>query len=112
MDDDVISRYTNQQAIEDGIKIDLGPHLFATTNLCRTLAPTDKVFTDDGTPMEWDAWELDGYVETILARYNAKDYGDGDDVDEYLAVYHNINGHTVWAILDGDGLTLLLPEDY
>jgi len=107
---DVISSYSTQQAIEDGIKIDLGPRLFATTNLCRTLAPTDEVFSDDGTPMEWDAHVLDRYITPILDRYNSGDYGMGD-VDAFFAIYET-NGHIVWAILDYDGLTLLLPEDY
>lgn len=110
-DDDLVSVYTNEQAIEDGIKIRVGPNLYATTALAVAVAPNDE----DGGPV-FDLAALAAFVEKVLYRYNRGDYGkraDGalGDVDSLFAVY-TIDDQKVWAILDGDGLTLLRPEDY
>lgn len=110
-EDDVVFRYTNEQAIADGIKVRLGPRLFATTNLCITLAPSD----DPDQP--FDVAALAPQVERVLELFNAGTYADPPEADRYgeadrgLALY-DVDGIRVWAIEDGDGLTLLLPEDY
>ena len=111
MDDNIISRYTNQQAIDDGFKVQLGERLFATTNLCIRLAPAGR------PDVAFNFEKLHAIVETILAKYNQKVYAEPPDADpygeanHYFAVYRREN-ENVWAILDGDGLHLILPEDY
>ena len=104
----VLFNYTNEQAIEDGIKLQLGPNLFITTNCATTLVPD----YEDNLPLL-----LNLVSEQILFHYNAGvyDYPEGTDrygeADQYMSLY-KVRGEVVWAILDGDGLTILLPEDY
>jgi hypothetical protein len=110
-DDAVIFRYTNEQAIADGIKVVLGDRLFATTNLAVTLAPSDD------PDVVFDAGVLRAKLARLLKCFNEGVYADPSEADQYkeadasLALY-DVDGVRVWAILDGEGLTLLLPEDY
>jgi diketogulonate reductase-like aldo/keto reductase len=46
MNDNLIYSYTNEQAVEDGIKIRLGENLFITTGLAETLLHPTRVLTD------------------------------------------------------------------
>jgi hypothetical protein len=57
-DAEVISLYTSEQAVEDGIKIQLGERLWCTTNFARTVASKWFVKRDRGTvagPFDTDA---------------------------------------------------------
>jgi hypothetical protein len=47
-EDNIIIRYTEEEAEADGLKLRLGPHLFCTTNLARRLAAS----TTDAGPRQ------------------------------------------------------------
>jgi hypothetical protein len=101
----VIFTYTNDQAIDDGIKMQIGPNLYATTNLFSQVQPDEDIVM----------FVLK--VRALLEDYNAGVYfHDGatdypEESDRFFASYL-LDGLKVWAILDADGLHLLLPEDY
>ena len=107
----VISTYTNDQAIEDGLKVRLHDGIFATTNALRTIVP--EAFNEDHT--------LDNrkVIEAFLPVFNAYDAGQycdasckyPEEADRYRATY-SVRGHEVWLILDGEGMHIILPEDY
>jgi hypothetical protein len=121
MKEEPIFVYTSEQAVEDGIKIKLGDRLYATTNLAVRLAPPTVLDIRLDIPFHPDT--LRAKVTRILNLYNAGIYADPPTADEAgeadasLALYEvpdEITGTTerVWAIQDGEGLHLILPEDY
>lgn len=111
--DNVVSIYTNDQAIADGIKVQMGDRLFVTTALAIELAPVpdDTTITDNdtGEPVLFDPRVLLAHIATVLDRYNAGDYG---ETGTWKFATYIVADRDVWAIVDGDGMTLLRPEDY
>ena len=110
MDWEVISVYTNEQAIEDGIKVRLFPGCTITRNALDTLVP-DAIVDD-----VLDNHKVVAVLGPIMKAYDAGTYCDDsadypEECDQYHAVY-SVNGQAVWLMLDGDGMTILLPEDY
>jgi hypothetical protein len=108
----IIFRYTEEEAEADGIKLRLGTHLFCTTNLARRLAPSAA--NKDG----FDRERLVSHViEPLLERWHngifcdpgASEYP--EEADKDFAMYL-VGSERVWAIVDGDGLHFILPEDY
>jgi len=109
-DFEVISTYTNEQACEDGLKVKLAHGLYATRNCLQTICP--EAFTSDG--LDHRA-VITAFIDAMRA-YDAGMYFDHtakykDECDAYFAVY-SVRGHTVWFILDGAGMHLILPEDH
>lgn len=117
---EVIFRYTNEQAIEDGIKVQIGPRVFATTNCMRAMYAANELTNwPDEAPEKHDprnqaVWQQ---VSRVLHDYNAGHYCD-EGASEYpeecergFACYLCF-GVRVWAIEDGEGLHLILPSDH
>lgn len=107
-DDTVISTYTREQAVEDGV-------------LCRvpSVIRTAHGITDD-TCLSAGLWLLiqSDDPEIVRIRLNAlliafrvACLGVNDTFLEFSTTIH-LETVKVWAVLDGDGLTLMLPEDY
>lgn len=85
---EVISVYTDEDAIRDGIKVRIAPNVTITTNLLQQL------------------------VKPLVDKYDAR-----EDKDDLMVTIHAVVtpasvGIPVWLIEDGNGLTLLAPEDY
>jgi hypothetical protein len=135
-DAEVISEYSVDQAVEDGLIIRLGASgkLHCTTNfafrVARATQPRKGPITES-----LDESLLRSAVSSIVSEYvsgaycvptRASDYP--QEADAYLAYYlydltargiapkEPIDGHEeirVWAVGPGDGsLTIMLPEDY
>ena len=109
----VICTYTDEDAIEDGIKVRLSKNLTCTTNAACTIAPDDN---DPGFDMV-ALWQS---IIPYLNRRAEGDHFDSDatnypeEADAYLSTY-TINEHTVWIMQDypgSDNLTVMLPEDH
>lgn len=110
-DFEVISVYTNDQAVDDGIKIKLHDGIFATTNAMHTIVP--EAFDEDGT---LDQRAVIAAFLDVFTAYDAGVYHDAtakypEEADRYHATY-SVRGHEVWLILDGEGMHIILPEDY
>lgn len=135
-DAQVISEYTVEQAVEDGLIIQLGKSgkLRCTTNFAFRVA---RVAQPNKGPIKESLDEdlLRSAVSSIVSEYvggaycvpaRASDYP--DEADAYLAHYlYDLTGHCmaspepidgheeirVWAVGPGDGsLTIMLAEDY
>lgn len=124
----VISEYTTEQAVDDGILMRLGTSgkLLCTTNFAHTVV-------GGALEAEGSADRLRRVVSAIVSEYTAGNYACPKRADKHgeadaaLAVYL-VDGEkfclldegatseteiVVWAIGPGDGsLTLMLPEDY
>jgi hypothetical protein len=111
-EDNIIYRYTEEQAEADGIKIRLGPYLFCTTNLAQRLAPSAT--NDNGIDHEH---LISRVIAPLLQRWHNGIYYDSgateypEEADKNFAMYL-VGSERVWAIADGDGLHFILPEDY
>jgi len=126
-DETVIVTYTEEQAIADGIKLQLGPRLFCTTNLARRLAPSpfqlhpQPQADPQAPPASSHGYDLDTLrrkvIGPLLRRYCAGVFCDPgatnypEEADHLFACYL-VGTERVWAILDGVGLHFILPEDY
>ena len=100
----VISTYTTDEAISDGTLVRLGSvgvtPVFATRN-CFERAGLDNALQRRGVVLE---------AVEALRRPDPE-----DDGDRKLRVLHKgiaADYECLWAILDGQGITLMFPEDY
>ena len=110
----VISVYTEAQAIGDGVLFRLSENVIVTTNLACTLAPSEDHET---------GFNLGALVTKILPAitkrtmgifYDADATDYPDECDEGLACYM-IGNHKVWIMPSYPGsqqITVMLPEDY
>ena len=99
-DAEVISSYTTQQAVEDGMLVPVGqvgecPVYFTRNCFERFDLEDDK--------------KRRAVVEVGLAALRKPDRE--DDGYRKLRAF-NVNDEKVWVILDGQGVTFMRPEDY
>jgi hypothetical protein len=96
-DMDIISRYSRQQAVDDGILVEVlrfnGKSVMATTHL------VEKIGLDEVRAIwkEFRYWEM--AVKPALRK-------------EEQTFSTGANGKQVWVIEDGEAFTLMYPEDY
>lgn len=127
-DAEVISGYTVEQAIDDGIFIRLGPSLVVTTNFAHRVALAGP----NTEEMELDADVLRQIVSGIVSEYTAHAYAvpkradKHNEADARMACYIVKPGRGLmdegetpaddeeraWVTWDGQHLTIMLPEDY
>jgi hypothetical protein len=93
----IISKYTRQQAVDDGVLVELwsyrGQPVVATSHLYNEVLHADL----GAIWKEFLAWKRQ--VEPTLA-------------EEDRLFKTGINGKTVWVIEDAESYTLMFPEDY
>ena len=95
--DEIISRYTQEQAIEDGILVKVGN--------CGKLP---VIFT---TNLFYDGYEeQEKRIELVKKGLEMLKQPDKEDTN-YMKL-RVIEKDKIWVILDGDGITFLKPEDY
>jgi hypothetical protein len=110
-EDTIIDQYMSEEAIEDGIKIQLAPRLYCTTNLAQRLAPSAD------TRAGFDPERLKCLMVYFLHKRRQKIYFDPgatdypEDTGREFVVYR-VGSERVWGIEDGEGLHFILPEDY
>ena len=96
-DTDIISRYTRQQAVDDGILVEVlrwnGIPVMATSHI-RDEFGLGKLF---GIWHKFCAWK--DHVEPTLP-------------EEGRLFRIKINGKKVWVMEDDDAFTMMYPEDY
>ncbi len=109
--DEIIYRYTSEDAIEDGTKIEIAPRLYCTTHLARRIAPSRE--TEAGFDPERLKCLMAYFVtkrrQRIFFDPGATDYP--EEATEDFVMY-KVGDERVWGIEDGEGLHFILPEDY
>ena len=100
---EIIDAYPLEQAIEDGILVEIfkdqWPHLSNGKPIVATAHLYNEV-TREQLAMVWDQfiyWRR--YIQDTLPE------------EEQLFTTH-VNNKTVWVIEDGAGVTMMYPEDY
>lgn len=111
---DIISTYTNEQAIEDGFKKRVAhPGRFGFS---RPVTITSALFEllnafPEGAEPDYELREMGLLLHTAneIAETIKADFA-----EHFLSFQHLIGGveHEVWCVLDGDGYTIMLPSDY
>ncbi len=117
-DDCVISRYTREQAIEDGVLADITQQA-RETGIALPTAITDhlhQVLVD--IPETSVGQDYRGRLHDVLwmtflklKRLQANRIS-AEDFPAEVEVIIDGSKHKLWIVVDGDGLTIMYPEDY
>jgi len=99
----IVSSYTRKQAIEDGLLVYVGD-VVCQSGRKVTVAFTRALFDDGGYE---DKEKRVSLVKTAIEMLNKPDCED----TEYMRL-RVVEKGKIWAIVDGDGITILRPEDY
>lgn len=104
-----ISVYTKAQAVEDGQQVAVPQDILDMLDVRAQVYLTSNLYFghivagDDDAATHHNLWTL---VRAASVAFRA---GDTSDMMRTNIV---IDGVTVWGVIDGDGVTLMLPEDY
>ena len=112
----VISRYSREQAIRDGVLIDVTIQAGETGIRVPTVITEHlhRVLTEIPATSQGQDWR--GRLHDVLwmtflklkSMYESKE----DDFPAEVKVILDGELQTLWAVLDGDGLAIMYPEDY
>jgi len=102
-DAEVIYEYTLQQAIADGVLVELFKNRWDTLSNGKPIVVTTHLFDEVTLSGLLEIWNK--YVEWRTSAAPAS--------EEEGWIFHTpMNGKTVWVIEDGQAFTLLYPDDY
>ena len=102
-DADVISTYTLQQAIEDGVLVEIFKNRWKTLSSGKPIVATAHLF---------NAVSLAGLLEIWNAYVAWRKHTEPTLPEEERLFTTTMNNHKVWVLEDGKAFTLLYPEDY
>jgi hypothetical protein len=114
--EEIISRYTRENAIEDGVLIDITEQARETGILLPT-AITDHLHNVlEDIPQSSIGQDWRGRLHDVLwmTFLKLKSMHKARDASFPAEVNVIVDGRTqiLWAVVDGDGLTIMYPEDY
>jgi len=117
-DDQIISRYTRAQAIEDGVLVDVSQQAKETGLLIPTVI-TDHVHNVlKHIPKESAGQDYRGRLHDVLwmaylklRALKSKGIRESDFPAEIQVIIDN-HTHSLWIDADCDGFTIMYPEDY
>lgn len=107
---EIVSVYTRQQAIADGVLVDVTPLVPSewsglpafNTSVCFTADLWSRINTD------FAVWGRERARRILRGAARSLD----GDTDEYFAVSIDVGSFSLRAVLDGDGLTIGFPGDF
>jgi hypothetical protein len=102
-DSEVISRYTLDQAIEDGVLVEIFKNRWDKLSGGRPIVATAHLFNEVTLAGLLEIWnEFVQWQRHVMPT-----------LPEAERLFHTtMNGQTVWVIEDGAAFTLMYPEDY
>jgi hypothetical protein len=98
--DNIVSRYTLHQAIEDGILAEVFKNRWEQLSCGKPIVATAHIMDELSVAALQEIWNA--YVAWTKQPQS-------DEVDTFVT---QMDGRTVWVIKDGEALTILYPEDY
>ena len=102
-DTQIISSYSQMQAIEDGVLVEIFKKRWDKLTGGRPIVATSHIYHEISLAGLLEIWN--GFVHW---RRSVKDF-----LREEEQLFHTkMNSKEVWVIEDGDGFTLMYPEDY
>ncbi len=100
--DTVIIEYTLQQAIADGVLVEIFKNRWSELSGGKPIVATSHLFNDVSLAGLMEIWnEFVLWRKTITEPFRER--------RQFVAY---MNGEEVWLIEDGQAYTLLYPEDY
>ena len=100
-DCEIVSVYTRQQAIEDGILIKVCDIRWG--EIVTPYIATTHIYEDIGFEGAMEIWnEFADWRTHTMPSFPEED----------LLFYTGVNGKKVWTIEDGEAFTIMYPEDY
>ena len=102
-DAEVISVYTLQQAIADGVLVELFKNLWSELSGGKPIVATSHLFGEVSLAGLREIWN-----EYVSWKKNVKD----TLPEEEQMFTTSMNNEKVWIIEDGQAYTLLYPDDY
>jgi hypothetical protein len=102
-DAEVISSYPLDQAIEDGVLVEIFKHSWQELSGGKPIVATSHLFHEISLAGLMEIWnEFVQWQKTTMPTLTEAD-----------RLFHTtMNGKTVWVIEDGVAFTLMYPEDY
>jgi|SRR5579884_158026 len=117
-DFELISSYSRQQAIEDGVLVDVTVQARETGILLPTVLTDHLHHVLEEVPAESLGQDYRGRLHDVLwmTFLKLKSFG-GKKLSEVgfpaeVKVIIDGTTHTLWIVIDGDGLTIMYPDDY
>lgn len=117
-DFELISSYSRQQAIEDGVLVDVTVQARETGILLPTVLTDHLQHVLEDIPAASLGQDYRGRLHDVLwiTFLKLKSFG-GKKLTEVgfpveVKVILDGTTHTLWIVIDGDGLTIMYPEDY
>jgi hypothetical protein len=101
--DRLLSTYTLQQAIEDGVLVEIFKNRWKTLSGGKPIVATAHLFNEVS---------LAGLLEIWNAYVVWRKHTEPTLPEEERLFTTTMNDHKVWVLEDGEAFTLLYPEDY
>jgi hypothetical protein len=102
-DADVIAAYTLDQAIADGVLVEIFKHRWGQLSGGKPIVATAHLFGEVSLAGLLEMWN-----EYVQWRRHTEPF-----LPEEERLFHTkMNGKTVWVMEDGAAFTLLYPDDY
>jgi hypothetical protein len=114
----LIHSYSRKQAIDDGVLADVSAQAQETGILLPTVISDHLHHVLEEIPAESRGQDYRGRLHDVLwmTFLKLKSFGSKklDEIEFPVEVVVIIAGreHTLWIVVDGDGLTIMYPEDY
>lgn len=103
MDEDIIYAYTLEQAIADGVLVEVFKNRWQRLSSGKPIVATAHLFNEVSLAALLKIWnEYVYWRKTVMPTLPEKEQ----------MFTTTMNGHKVWLIEDGQAFTLLYPEDY
>ena len=102
-DAEIISKYTLEQAVEDGVLVEIWKKRWKELSGGKPIVATAHIFEEVSLAGLLEIWN-----EYVLWRRNVMP----GLAEEARLFQTTMNGEKVWVIEDGAAFTLMYPEDY
>jgi hypothetical protein len=114
----VVHTYTRQQAIDDGVLVDVTMQARETGILLPTVITAHLHHSLEDIPPESRGQDYRGRLHDVLwmtflklKSFGSKKVAEGE-FPAGVEVIIDGQKNTLWIAIDGDGLTIMYPEDY
>ncbi len=115
-DENIISRYTRENAIDDGVLVDVTEQAKETGIRLPTVITDHLQQVLEDIPETSAGQDYRGRLHDVLwmtfLKLRAIQATRDDDFPALIDVIIDARKQTLWAVVDGEGLTIMFPEDY
>jgi hypothetical protein len=115
-DENIISRYTRENAIDDGVLVDVTEQAKETGIRVPTVITGHLHQALEEIPETSAGQDYRGRLHDVLwmtfLKLKVMQATRNDDFPALVDVIIDSQKQTLWAVVDGDGLTIMFPEDY